>query len=75
MIRGTRTAEITESLPTGEVIRIFATGDKPRSYSLEIIDTKNNEYVKIYSLENLKIIANILKRFELLDNTQVSKEK
>lgn len=74
MISGTRAAEITESLPTGEIIRIFGTGDRPRSYSLEIIDIEDNESVKIYSLENLKIIASILKRFELLDNTQV-KEK
>jgi hypothetical protein len=72
MIRGTNVAEITESLPSGEIIRIFATGDRPRIYSFEIIDTDDNESIELHNLENIEIIANIIERFKKLDNTKTS---
>jgi len=62
MKSGTKVNEITDSLPNGDIIRIFGSGWQPRSRSLEIITSKNGS-TKIDDYTSLKELSKMLINF------------
>ena len=63
MLSGTNINELTESLSTGQIIRLFGTGWRPRSTRLDIIDTANKTVIQIKEKCDIEQLMLMLTKF------------